>query len=398
MKDWLIYFFGSFFSHLRAREGCNRSLMNGVLGFCLAIAVLVGLMNAGYRQAVPAALKGADEFVAYAEGVFSNLDLKVEEGTLTGDAYVQQKDENGLLVVDLRDLVSLYDDFSVTATDSSGKTVSYEAYLGLSDSLRENYSLQVVFSGQVRDIEAAENQSAWLAYLQEQAARDADVKTKLEELKPDSENYKEQVYLLYVSVYYAGVNLSDGYGQAPTLQGYYVDLAQKNEDTQALLLFSRWCSISFESEGRTMALMGYYTDMDGYTTAEGAHSFIRRTFASSRALTVLMYCTNLFRAVPLMLGIWLALALILMAVCRSRQLYCGYHFLGALQIVGSFLAVSALFGGLVSFWAAFVMSQEGAYSLGLICFYAVLVVRSGVHIVLELLGVYPDEEYSLAED
>ncbi len=398
MKDWAIYFFGSFFSHLRAREGCNRSLMNGVLGFCLAVAVLVGLMNAGYRLAVPAALQEADAFLSYAEGVFSGLDLKVEAGTLKGDAYVQQKSENGLLVVDLRDLVRLYDDFSVAATDSSGKTVSYEAYLALSDSQRENYSLQVEFSGQVRDIGAAANQEAWLTFLQERAEQDADVKTRLEALKPDSEDYQEQVYLLYVSVYYNGVKLSDGYGQAPTLQGYYADLAQKNADAQAILLFCRWCSVSFESEGRTMALMGYYTDMDGYTTAEGADSFIRRTFASSRELTVLMYCTNLFRAVPLMLVIWLALALILMAVCRSRQLYCGYHFLGALQIIGSFLVISALFGGMVSFWAAFVMSQEGAYSLGLISFYAALVVRSGVHIVLELLGVYPDEEYSLAEE
>ncbi len=399
MKDWLCYFFGCFFSHRKARQGANRSLMNGVLGLFLAVILMVTLMCAGYRLALPTQLSDAEVFLAFAENAFQNLEVTVREETLISDAAINSYESpselaiNGYqLVVDLRELEKLYDDFTVEAVGTDGGTISYEEYCGLSESVKANYTTQIHYSGAVLDVDDPQRQQEFLDYLNSNAKYDPELASQIEAMDVQDASYGEELYLLYLETRYPDLELTDGYGQAPTLQGYYSDSAQSDTDGKYLMLFRKWCVASFESGGKAVSMTGYYTDLEGYTAADGAVAFFRTAFDASLPLTVLMYIMNVSMALPLILLLWVVLALIFFALCRFRKIESGYHFFGAAQIIGSFLTLSGGISAVISLVAAFFLTQEAAYSVGVVAFYSLLALRSIVFILLELLGLCPEDE------
>ncbi len=399
VKDWLKYFFGSYFSHKIASEGSKRSFGNAVLGLLLMFVLLFAGLIAGHQLSFGYLYDGADDYKVFMHSALSEVKFSVRDGKAYGDkiinSYVADDERykiNGYeLVVDLRDTAHLYDDFTLECKKENGEIIAYEDYRNLSAEAKKSYSVKPIYSGNVLDINA--NQAEYEQYLKSvsdssNSLYDRTIAETFTEIQKEkgSEKYSEKLYLLYARAYYPNLTEYEMYQIAPTIRGYYSTLRSSDADSKYLMIFSDQLVSSFETKGFDCFFTGYYTKLNGFQFSGGdaatCDKLIKTAFQGASSMNAMVYFINVLQSFSYILIIWVGLAVILFGMSHFFKLESGKHVFGAFTIVGSFFLMNGVVSMVASFIFSFFMSKANAYFYGLLVFYIALAVR-GVWFIVE---------------
>ena len=385
MKSWLKYFFGGFWSNRRSQECQWRSLGNTALGALLSFLFLVCGLTWGYQASFRSTYQRAEEFRQFLYSTMDSIDFTVTDGVATGESRVNtygEKQEGYQLIVDLRDIRSIYDAFTLSCTAENGQTISYESYLAQPSHVQKEYTrFTVTYSGE--ELNLTEKCPEYLAYLQTISdpqsllynEKTAENLQKLEAEKP--EDYYERVYLLYVSSYYPKLEIAEFNTKAPTIHGYYLDLLSRDTEGKFLCLLKDTCYVGFQSGGMQVIFTGNYAQIQSMEAGvAGADTLIYKSFQSNGQTDYLMYAVNIFGGFFLIVVLWLLMMIVVRLVCRAKRYEVAATFGGAAQLVGSFLLWSGGIAALCGFILSFLLDQTLVFYGAIGIMALVLVVRT----------------------
>lgn len=397
MKNWLKFFFGSFFSNKITVEGAKHNFANGALGFILSFfIILVGLV-CGNIAALPAYYNSATEFRQFIDKAFETIDIKVEDNAASSSkkintvAVPMDKEDysfNGYsLIVDMSDITREFCEFEITAVNGTN-TLAYPDYKNLNAEAKKDYSLKLELMPTPADTSDTET---YIEFLKERS----DVSSELYD-KEIAENYNKLIqkkselsdedyvwhlYWLYNRAYYPELR-TFGYQGCPSMRDYYTSVMEKED--KYLCVFSDLCAGQFESRGVTVDFNGYYTELDGFDNATNPmDNFIKGTFKSGNGMIWMVYVLNLLQIFPYALILWIILSIITMVVCRAVKMEFGKNIFNDFTVVGSNFFFSSVFAAILSFVLSFFVSRSAAYASACITFYALFALRVGVLLVCE---------------
>lgn len=402
MSDWLKYFFGAFFQNKIARNAEKHNVGNSILGWFLALIFIFLALWGGHFLSFHISFSQAEQFHEFITSVFADeeFSFSVQDGIATGEIrintfvndYQQKYIVNGYqLIVDFRDTLNVYDDFSVVAESEAGAAASYEDYLDLPSALREKYTLSVRYTNNEIDVTLVENQAKYKEFLEilsdaSNIRYDADVAKAYHDLDPNSDTYGAELYKLYVVNYYSECDISEQDSSVPTIKGYYDSLIANSDKYMAL--YRNSCQMSFVGKN-VYSFAGYYSNLNGTIDATQldasliAKDFVEKCNSSGVGLYAVLYVMNLANTFPWSLILWLALTLALFIVCRVRKSAIGYFFLVSLQLIGSFIAISGVLTAIATLVLSLFLSQDATFAFSIICFLLVFAVRSILFIIIE---------------
>ncbi len=412
MKNWLKYFFGSFFSHKLTKEGTNRSSMNSFLSVILSLVILSLSLAFGRNVAIISAYGKADNLKNFMDYAFSSdsVDFTVDDGVLANESvinsYEHSEHENFRrygynLVIDTRNVSKLYDDFELIciSTVDGVPDISYSEFLKLGEVEQSKYtSFDIKYSGIAIDTKA--NYDKYMAEIRlfteegsskynETVANSLKV---LEENRP--EDYYDQIYLIYTGVYYPSMEGVESDTYAPTLHGYYQNLMNKDTDGKFAVILNNVCYISFEQNEKTYLYVGSYVDLSNEDLTSEA--FLTKTLNYSNSVNYIVYLFQVFNATTLVacLFTWLVLALILSALFRKQGIKIANRLLSALALIASFSLYAGVFAAVIAFVGSFFMPQVAVFYCAIISFIIIIVARTLVFAVTEVNyhKNNPDEE------
>lgn len=366
MKSWLKYFFGGFWSNRRSQECQWRSLGNTALGALLSFLLLVCGLTWGYQASFRPTYQRAEEFRQFLYSTMDTIDFAVTDGIATGKTRINTYEAGQKcyqLIVDLRDIRHIYDDFVLTCTTEDGKTIAYESYLAQPAHVQKEYTdFAVTYSG--KELNLTEKCPEYLAYLQtvsdpQSLLYDEETAKNLQKLEAEKpEDYYEQVYLLYVSSYYPKLETAEFNAKAPTIHGYYLNLLSQDTEGKFLCLLKDTCYVGFQSGGMQVIYTGNYSKIQNMEAgAAGADTLIYKSFQSNGQTDYLMYAVNVFGGFFLIVVLWLLMMIALRIVCRIKRYEAAATFGSAAQLVGSFLLWSGGIAALCGFILSFLLDQ-----------------------------------------
>lgn len=422
MKNWLKFFFLGFFNDKYGKEAAKRSFFNVLLSLLLAIVLISGGITAGYAASFSKHYNNADSFreflyAAFASGNDSRINLKIQDGKLSaetpsGDSLNGFIDDviysvNGYkLIVDTNPSATSFDDFTLECKDANGIEISYEDYRKLPETGQKNGSVVFKYSGKPLDVTA--KQTEYITYLdnitnEANGAYSGEVAKSYRELnnKKNSgeisdKEYANEVYVLYAKNYYPSYSQIETFGDAPTLRTYYTQAQLiENEDKYLIILDDTFiCSFTTE-DGMTVNFASYYMGVaDSVISSQdlsvgdmhaNIDRFVAKCFTGSSGLIFFVYIINTGNLLWLLALIILFLALIAFALSRFLHLEFGANYYKAVKIVGSYMFYSAVFAFLLAFILSFFCVRGTVFSVTEIAFACVLVVRSAILFVTEIV-------------
>lgn len=396
MKSWLKFFGLSFFSDKIAKQAKDRGFGNFFLGLLLALVfVFCGLLAANVLP-FTTHYGNASDFRAFAQEVTTQLDLTVNDGvvasanvvnTFENAADKQKYGTHGYnLIVDTHPITAL-DDFETYCVYYDGSSqITYEAYLALPEEEKINYVFNLVYTPNELVL-TSEMVAAYEQYLSA-----SDNKSYVEQYdklvankdKLSQEDYERSVYALYLQAYYPEITKYVAAGSAPILRNYYYTNYLNNSDvSNYLVIFDDLLVGSFHTDnGLAFTFYGFYTNAPtGKVTA--ADDFIKQAFSATTPVYANMYLSNIFRYVPLIALIPLALALLAWGVLKATKSQWGSEITTLIKAEGAYLAVSALIAAVVLFVCGYFVSGALLNELPLAIFALILLIRTVILIIYE---------------
>lgn len=398
MKSWLRFFGLSFFSDKIAKEAKHRGYGNFFLGLLLTLVfIFCGLLAANFLPFVTH-YNNATDFKVFAQAAFEKLDVNVNDSHVAYDTvvntFVNNDDAdiynaNGYnLVVDTRPSTAL-DDFEAYCVYYDGSSeITYEAYLALPDEEKINY----IFNLRYTPNELVLTSELIAQYEQYLSTTDNDsIKEQYSNLQAkgsiSQEDYNASVYALYLQAYYPEITKYVSAGSAPLLRNYYyVNYINSQEVCDYLLIFEEFLVGSFHTDGDlAVTFYGLYSAKHvGNVSASEAGVFFKDAFYAAVPLYVNVYLMNMFRYLPVIALIPLALAFLAWIALRAMKSQWGMRYSTLLKAEGAYLAVSALLSALVLFVCGFLVSGNLLNELPLILLSAILLIRTVFLLVYEL--------------
>ena len=400
MKEWIKFFGLSFFSDKISKQAVRRGYSNFVLGAVLALAFLFCGILAADLLPFSAHYKNSASFSAFARNAVVGIDLRVGSGKISSpvivDTFSVAADSseyamNGYnLVVDTRK-ADAFDDFEAYYLSNDGKKqeITVEEYETLSEVAKRNFDFKIRYTSRelVLTDELTAGHEAYLAGINSEDYKN------LQKKKGDlsAEEYRKQVYNLYVKKYYPDLSAYENTGGAPLLRNYYyhnyVNAGAKNY----LFVFDDSLVGSFETDGGlSVSFYGFYKnfpDGETFTTENEADAFITRSFRATAGFSSYIYLMNMLRLFP-----FIALMLLLVAVIA----FCTFRILksprcttigGSFKIVGSYLFFGALFSAVITFVCGYFIPRNSLIIAALTSFFLILLIRTAVCLISEAVTI-----------
>ena len=384
MKDWFKVFGSSFFSDKNAEKAAQYGFASVVLAILLSFAFfLFGFMAADvvpfsthYENAA-----GYKEFVCNA---FSDDGLNIE---ISGDkalcdkkvnTYIDETDNEKYsiggydLIIDTRDSDLLTECYQVAIKD--GDEIDYAEYITLSNKEKEKYTVKTIYTDKELKLtpeKTAEHES----YLDRISAEGSDsfnseaaaAYKALKERDLSQEDYRKEVYYLYVEYYFTNIESVLMSAKAPVLCDY-------------LYFFDDICIGSFKTDKNiSSSFVGYYKGCaNGKITVDSAGDIIKDVFYDSVGYSMSSYLTSAIQMAPGYILIPVLIGLILFLVCKASKKRFGQRFSDCYKIVNSFVWITALLTGLLTFVLAFFVFARKLYLFMPLIFAVILIVRTAV--------------------
>lgn len=407
MSNWLQYFFLSFFSDKYTHEAHKRSLLNGFGCFFLSLIILLSLLFGGYMVAMPVHYRNANN---YREAIYdilgdSNYIIQVEDGNFAfsdhqGTAVVinsfsQQVANNCELIIDTRDIDSIFTTFSVQYIKKDGTVLPYEKYLALPEDEQANYLFSVEYSdipicftddllsSFEQYLSTVKDEDVWQDY--------TDLLTRKQSLEENE--YAVALYKLYVTAYYpSDVQALDLYSFAPTLRTYYDSLI-KSSNTQFFVMYRDLIYTRFFGQGdicytvtAPSAQIDTQSISDGDKAKEEAQidQLITDAFLVSASTIFIEYIFNIVKLFSLlMIGALLISVLpwLLWKLIKDHK-YAAY--LTSFQILLLYTPVAAIIGGLTGFVLSWYVGRNTTYQVAVLCYMTVASCRMILYTLVTL--------------
>lgn len=416
MKKWLKFIGLSFFSDKISKEALKRGYLNLVLGMIFALVFLFcGVLAADllpfsthYNNS-----SGFTEFVRNAVTSESlNIEIKSQKVSAVGtvDSFSVEADaaEYGLngynLVVDTRP-ADAFDDFEAyyLSNDGEEQKITLEEYATLSDVAKRNFDFKISYTRKeliLTDELTAEHEK----YLTE---KNSEAFTELQKKQGElsREEYKKQVYNLYVKAFYPDLSAYESTGSAPLLRNYYYHNYVNSGAEKYLFIFDDSCVGSFETNaGFKVTFYGFYKNFpDGttFSTDKEADGFIKNSFSATASLSVYVYFMNIIRLLPFIVLMPIALALLAYCVLRIMKSDTCKSFGGCIKIVGSYLLVGSFLSAIITFICGYFVPRSSLMIAAILILFIILLIRTVIFLVIEGVTVKrtvdPEKEDTVTE-
>ena len=423
MKKWFRFFSLSFFSHSISKESVKRGYTNVFLGFILALTLLFTSFIGAEMLPFGTQYKKSPDFMATAHAVLANSDAdkRILAEISDGDLKVKDKDGKyleGLLVntfesesdrntysvggynviVDLRpaDTLAEFEAYCVS-NDGKNTEISYEDYLSLSDVARLNFDFKLRYTGRelVLSDELINEYRAFVDSFNDESKTQAEsIANDLSENKITKAEYNRGIYQLYFTNYYPKIEEYESSSKVPLLRNYYYHQYLNKGEEKYLFIFDDCIAGSFETKGGVkVSFYGFFADMErgvlienGLSQSEAdakVDSFINGSFRANWFLNVYAHLVNIITLAPfiaLMLLVATLLGYSVLKLCGVESI----SSLGAMiKIVGSFTWFSGAVSAVLSVILSFFVNRSLITALPTVMFFAVLIIRSIVFVIME---------------
>lgn len=396
MRDWLRYFFLSFFTDKQTHEAYRRSLLNGLGCYILSLAILLVTLLCGYTASMPSRYKYA---TTYREAIYDALcrdnnkvtidDEKISVCKSSGEAVVVNtftSENSGCnVIVDTREIKNVFTVFEIVYVGKDDETVTYEEYLTLPEEERATLSFTVKYTDTPIEF-TDELLSGYETFLE--SAEDETVKTNYADLTErktslEKEEYAVALYELYVTAYYPKDVLSlDLYAFAPTLRTYYDDLVGKNRQKSFFVIYNDLIYARFYGEGNDDVCYTASTSPSrlknramNLTDNEESEAFVdglyKNAFNASSTTIAIEYAFNLIRLSSFIIIGSLVLALICWLILRFTKNHAYSLYITVFHILLLYTPVSAVVAGLTGFTLSFFVGRNSAYLITALVYIAI---------------------------
>lgn len=403
MSEWFKRFFLSLFSAKYAKESVRNGFGNILLTAVLSVVfIFLGIFFGGTAPFF-AHYNGAEDFRGFLYNAFIEQDggitVTVEDGvdisvggekalinTFTDENDAKKYGVNGYhLIVDSRNVASVYDDFTAYCTDADGNEITYEEYLGLGEKEKYGYRFAVRYSGNEKII-TAEDVAEYTAYFN--SLPDGDAKTQYNELadkkaETTAEEYNRSLYALYVKNYYPDMLQTVG-ENVPTLRSYYYGLTTGAERGYYCLFGDLQAGAFGSYNGNTVVFGGVYRAGNGVNAsgldeaqARGAvDKFIKNSFYGGLATSLVFELLNSVTLIVVTELIVVGAMLLCFAVGKLKKSELCASFAKSAKLVASYAHAAALFAALTAICAGFVFSGTAVTVTAYAVFAAILIART----------------------
>lgn len=194
------------------------------------------------------------------------------------------------------------------------------------------------------------------------------------------EDYRKEVYYLYVEYYFTNIESVLMSAKAPVLCDYYYLDYVLNGKENYLYFFDDICIGSFKTDRNIpSSFVGYYKGCaNGKITVDSAGDIIKDVFYDSVGYSMSSYLTSAIQMAPGYILIPVLIGLILFLVCKASKKRFGQRFSDCYKIVNSFVWITALLTGLLTFVLAFFVFARKLYLFMPLIFAVILIVRTAV--------------------
>lgn len=410
--EWLKYFGLNFFAKKTASESKKRSVWNGILAFCIAIALMYGALCVGTLVSFSSRYNNSDDFTDFYRGIFKGSDgirLEISNRKMSAlddsgervmiNTFKNHEDKekysaNGYeLIIDTRDCGALYSDFEAIfiSTDDSSRTISYDEYQDLSSSSKESYYAKLVLSE--NEIVFTEDLiNGYVSYITQNG--DSDAVASLHELDVNNPDSYADIYELYYNVKYS--KLGTGFSSVPTVRDYYINTYLATDESgksiynnYVIFLYDLAFASWHTNNGIRIVATGYYSDNDirAYDGDKSTDQLIVDLYRTNSDVIKINYFLYMLRAISLIGLVWMVLPLV--------SPICGHIF--KKKVFPTYSAVFKTMGG---FWIGSVLPSiifalAGSFSLSqATVFYISIGIVIIINIFRTLLQFIPDIVHS----
>ncbi len=402
-SNWIKFFGLSFFSHKNASEAPKFGFTCAFISIVLSFVFIM----LGYYWASVAPFSthydGAGAYRAFVSSAFDGDGLSIENGTAKCDnrinTYTSDADKaaygiNGYdLIIDTRPSDTLVA-FEYTAVRGDEK-LSYEEYLELNSAKKSDYKLTVECnSSEPLEITDADmdKYAAYFAAVSDETAENynKDAAESYAELTNRKENmtadeYRKELYTLYVNSYYPKVRSVYEGAKAPVLRDYYYANYINKKTAYYLFVFDDMIAGSFETDSGIPTVFGGYFDKCADGAVTDIHSLIKQTYYDTASATFVSYFVSAMMMLPMIVFIPLVLALVMWLVAKAVKRGMEQRFGGCYKTVAAFMWVSALISSLTVFVGGFLTAARTMYNFFPLIFGAILLVRTIVHCAITVI-------------
>lgn len=397
MAEWLKVFGLSFFNDKLAAKSAKYGFTSVVLAIVLSfVFFMFGFMAS---DVVPFS-KHYDNAVSYKEFVHKSVssdELKVEikDGIATGNiivntyAYDGDREKYALngynLIIDTRASDTLIE-FSQIAV-KGGEEISYEDYLKLTDKEKENYSLEYRYTDKPLELtgELTAKCESYIAGISEEGtdgynkSAAAEYK-KLKQSNLSGDEYAKEIYFLYVRYYYTDFESALMSAKAPVLCDYYYLNFVLGGNKNYLYMLDDICIGSFQTDNGIPAVFtGYYKDCaNGVLDENSVDGFIKGVFYNSVGYYMSSYFTSAIQLAPGYILIPVIIGFVLFLIEKAGKKQQAAKFTDCYKTVNSFVWISALATGLLTFILGFFMFARKLYLFMPLIFAIILLIRTAV--------------------
>lgn len=395
MRDWLEYFFLSFFTDKNTHEAHKRSLLNAFGCFFLSLVILLGFLFGGYMAAMPAHYRNAIPYREALYEVLGNPDyiVKSENGMLSvtdqlGSAVVvntfaDQTESECELIIDTRDIKNIFVEFTVEYTSKDGAVLSYDAYLALADEEKADCTFSVTYTG----VPITFTDNLLLSYEQYLDEINDEALPDLMERKQElsEEAYAVELYKLYVNAYYpADVQALDLYTFAPTVRTYYDDLIAKVNDAAFFAMYNDFVytrffgdrDICYTASASSVGLEDrVLSRSDVSETQAQIDRLIQDAFRSSANTIVIEYIFNFVKLCSLLILGSLLFAVLPWLLFKLTKNHKYSAYLTSFQILHLYTPMAAVISGFVGFVLSWFTGRNTTYQVAALCYAAVVSIR-----------------------
>lgn len=406
-KNWICYFFGSFFVHNRANEVEKHSYLTFCLSLLIGLIILIVGNVIGDISLFSYHYSSSKEFNYLMENYFSktseleliasNNKIKVINKEKEQVVINSLQDDNYCLngyylFVDTRDTNSMYDDFEAYCKYQD-KIIGYEEYLLLPENEKSLYQFYITYTGNEL-ILTDELINKYEDYLQSLELKNKDIYNSYKELKKEDSNYKDKLYELYIEAYYPSLKEYEQKEIAPRIRNYYLnEIVKKNRINKYLIVFDDIVVGSFYTDKNLLfSFYGFPNKMEFNSRTSNIVSFLEKSFKNTTSLSIYVFTMNVLMMIPYFLIMLLGLSIF--GYCFERLVLKNDKckiFICA-KLIGSFYLISALITSITTIILNLFLPRGEALIPSVIVLFIVLFIRTLIYYVHKLLILKKEKE------
>lgn len=404
----LKFFFFGFFSNRVSREVRKQGYLSMTLSVVLAIVIVFLGIVSGDTVPFSYHYRHAKTFQTMVHNAFANSDeetnivLEVRNGSISASVVVDTVSDpedqrkyrtgEGHLIVDTRDTNAMFDDFEAycLSKDEKPVRVSYEEYLGFSETVKANYEFRIDYSGNelVFTEERLRVYADYLSGLKEEEEK-KEVYDRYIRLNEESESYPVDLYRLYVESYYPPLTEYESSGGAPTIRNYYFhEYVEKMQLSSYLFIFDDILVGSFTTDRNVpISFYGFVENIESQTdgSVSSIDRLIRSSFRQSTKLSIYVYLIHSFSGVFYFLAMLVVSAALLFCLLNLISKKKAYRFSDALILVGNYFLMTSVLTFAITFLAGYFLPRGSFFVYAYLVFFLILLVRLCVLVLGEFL-------------